>query len=154
VSFTAWMLALHLIAGFAIASSLVLFSVLVYSGRRMTTLEQTRTVFRIAPVGTVLIGGGLVLVVLLGVILALDSNTFQLWDVWVIIGILLTIAFGGVGQRTGAYYMNVQKVAEAPDANESDVLALLRAPTGAMLHLATVAIFVLIVLDMIFKPGA
>jgi hypothetical protein len=34
------------------------------------------------------------------------------------------------------------------------VLALLRAPTGAMLHLASVAIFVLVVLDMIFKPGA
>jgi hypothetical protein len=154
VSFTDWLLALHLIAGFAVASSLVLFSVMVYSGRRMTTLEQTRTLFRIAPVGTVLIGGGLVLVFVLGVILALDSDTFQLWDAWVIAGILLTVAFGGVGQRTGAYYTNVQKIAEAPDGNASDVLALLRAPTGAVLHLASVAIFVLVVLDMIFKPGA
>jgi hypothetical protein len=34
------------------------------------------------------------------------------------------------------------------------VLALLRAPTGANLHFATVGIFVLLLLDMIFKPGA
>jgi hypothetical protein len=34
------------------------------------------------------------------------------------------------------------------------VLALLRAPTGAVLHLATVGVFVLILLDMLFKPGA
>ena len=41
------MLALHLISAFAVASALVLFSVLVFSGRRMTTLDQTRTLFRV-----------------------------------------------------------------------------------------------------------
>ena len=33
-------------------------------------------------------------------------------------------------------------------------MARLRAPTGARLHLVTVVLFLLIVLDMIFKPGA
>jgi protein-S-isoprenylcysteine O-methyltransferase Ste14 len=154
VSFTDWMLALHLVAAFAVASSLVLFSVLVVSGRRMTTLEQTRTLFRVAPLGTVLIGAGLVLVFVFGVILAVDSDRFNIWDPWVIVGILLVIAFGGVGQRTGAYYMAVQKAAEAPDASESDVIARLRAPTGARLHLISVVLFLLTVLDMVFKPGA
>ena len=49
----------------------------------------------------------------------------------------------------------MQKLAEAPgDANEAEVLARLRAPTGAMLHFAAVVLFVLILLDMVFKPGA
>jgi hypothetical protein len=148
------MLALHLLSAFAVAASLVLFSVLVYSGRRMTTLEQTRTLFRIAPVGTVLISGGLVLVLVFGVILAVDSNTFNIWDPWIIVAIVLAIAFGGVGQRSGAYYTDVQKLAESPDGDEAEVLARLRAPTGATLHLATVVLFLLILLDMIFKPGA
>jgi hypothetical protein len=34
------------------------------------------------------------------------------------------------------------------------VFARLRAPTGARLHYANVAVFILLVLDMIFKPGA
>jgi hypothetical protein len=148
------MLALHLIAAFALGSSLVLYSVLVYCGRRMTTLEQTRTLFRVAPVGGVLIAGGLVLVLLFGIILAVDSDTFDIWDPWIVVGIVLLIAFGGVGQRSGAYYTDVQKRAEAPDADEAEVLGLLRASTGAMWHLATVVLFLLIVLDMIFKPGA
>ena len=149
------MLALHLISAFAVASALVLFSVLVYSGRRMTTLEQTRTLFRVAPTGNVLITAGLVLVLVFGVVLALDSDAFDIWDGWIIAAIILLIAFGGFGQRTGAYYMDVQKLAEAPGGgNEAEVLARLRAPTGAMLHFASVAVFVLIVLDMIFKPGA
>jgi uncharacterized membrane protein len=155
VSFYDWMIAFHLIAAFAVASSLVLFSALVYSGRRMTTLEQTRTLFRLAPTGNVLITAGVGLVFVFGVILALDSDTFEIWDGWIIAGIILWALMGGVGQRAGAYYTDVQKLAEQPgEGNQAEVLARLKAPTGAVLHFATVAIFVLILLDMIFKPGA
>jgi uncharacterized membrane protein len=155
VDFSDWMLALHLISAFAVASALVLFSVLVFSGRRMTTLEQARTLFRVAPTGNVLITAGLGLVLLFGIILALDSDTFEIWDGWIIAAIILMVVFGVVGQRSGAYYMDVQKLAEEPGGgNEAEVLARLRAPTGMMLHLATVAVFLLIALDMIFKPGA
>jgi uncharacterized membrane protein len=155
VSFFDWMIAFHLLSAFAAAAALVLFSLLVYSGRRMTTLEETRTLFRLAPLGTILIGAGIGLVFVFGVILGLDSDRFELWDGWVIAGIVLWAIFAGVGQRSGAYYQRIQKLAEEPGgANEAEVLARLRAPTGAWLHLATVALFVLILLDMIFKPGA
>ena len=155
MDFTDWMIALHLLSAFAVASALVLFSVMVYSGRRVTTLEETRTLFRVAPMGTTLITAGLGLVVIFGVILALDSDAFEIWDGWIIAAIILSVAFGGVGQRAGAYYTEVQKIAETPgDGNEAEVLARLRAPTGAMLHFAAVVLFVLILLDMVFKPGA
>ena len=155
MSFYDWMLALHLLAAFAVGAALVLFSVLVVSGRRMTTLDQTRLLFRLAPFGTPLIAGGTVLVFILGVILAIDHEEYQLWDAWVIIGIVLWALLGWVGQRSGAYYTEVQKVAETggPDA-AAEVFARLRAPTGARLHAATVALFVLLVLDMIYKPFA
>ena len=155
MDFTDWMIALHLLSAFAVASALVLFSVLIYSGRRMTTLEETRTLFRIAPTGNVLITAGLALVFIFGVILSLDSDAFEIWDGWIIAAIVLFVVFGGVGQRAGAYYTAVQKLAEAPgEGNEAEVLARLRAPTGAMLHYASVVLFVLILLIMVFKPGA
>jgi hypothetical protein len=155
VDFTDWMLALHLIAAFVVASALVLFSVLVFNGRRMTTIDQTRTLFRVAPVGNVLITAGLGLVLIFGVILALDSDRFNIWDGWVIAAIILFAIFGGIGQRAGAYYTEVQKLAEEPGGgNEAEVLTRLKVSTGVTLHSATVALFVLILLDMIFKPGA
>ena len=155
MGFYDWMLALHLLAAFSVAAALVLYSVLVVSGRRMTRLDQTLVLWRLAPVGTPLITAGTVLVLILGVILAIDSDQYQLWDAWVIIGIVLWAVLGAVGQRSGAYYTEVQKVAEGggPDA-EAEVFARLRAPTGARLHVATVVVFVLLVLDMIFKPFA
>jgi hypothetical protein len=147
------MLAFHLLSAFAIAAALVLFSVMVYRGRRMTAIEETRLLFRVGPLGGVLIAGGIGLTLVFGVILAVHSNTFNIWDGWVIAGIVLWAAFAAVGQRTGKYYTDVQKLVEK-DGTEAEALALLRAPTGALLHLATVGLFVLILLDMIFKPGA
>jgi hypothetical protein len=134
----------------------VLYSVLVVTGRRRSaSLERARVLFRIAPVATPLIAAGSVLVLIFGVILAIDSNEFEIWDGWVIAGIVLWAVLGAVGQRTGAYYTNVQKLAEGDaSAAEEEVLARLRAPTGAVLHLVTLGIFVLILLDMLFKPGA
>jgi drug/metabolite transporter (DMT)-like permease len=154
VDFYDWMVALHLLAAFAVASALVLYSVLVFSGRRMTTLAETRMLFRVAPVATPLIAAGSVLVLILGVILAIDSDDYELWNGWIIAAIVLWALLAAIGTRTGKYYTEVQKLAESPDAVEADVFARLRAPTGARLHWATVGIFLLLLLDMIFKPGA
>ncbi len=155
MDFYDWMLALHLLAAFAVAAALVLYTVLVASGRRgSATLEQARLLFRVAPVATPLIAGGSVLVLIFGVILALKSDRFEIWNGWIVAGIVLWAILGAVGQRTGAYYEGVQKLAEdGGPASEPEVMARLRAPTGAILHLATLAAFVLLVLDMIFKPG-
>lgn len=156
MDFYDWMLALHLLSAFSVAAALVFYSVLVVSGRRSSaTLADARLLFRIAPVATPLIAAGSVLVLIFGIILAVDSDRFEIWNGWIIAGIVLWAILGAVGQRTGAYYTDVQKLAEREsDASEQQVLALLRAPTGAVLHLATVGVFVLILLDMLFKPGA
>jgi len=156
MSFYDWMLALHLLSAFSVAAALVLYTVMVVTGRRSSaTLDTARLLFRIAPVATPLIAAGSVLVLIFGIILAIDSDQFELWNAWVIIGIVLWAILGAVGQRTGAYYTGVQKLAEeGGDASEQEVLARLRAPTGARLHVITLVVFVLILLDMIFKPWA
>ena len=155
VSFFEWMLALHLIAAFSVAAALVLYAVMVFAGRRMQTLAEARVLFRLAPVGTALIIGGSVLVLVFGVILALDGSGLHIYDGWIIAGIVLWAALGGVGQRTGAYYSEVERLAKGDAAGaETEVLARLRAPTGALLHLATIGVFLLLLLDMLFKPGA
>ena len=154
MGFYDWMLALHLLSAFSVAAALVLYSVLVFSGRRSSaTLNDARLLFRVAPLATPLITAGTVLVLIFGVILAVDSDTFEIWNGWIIAGIVLWGILGAVGQRSGAYYTAVQKLAERDgDASEQEVMASLRAPTGAVLHLATLVVFVLILLDMLFKP--
>jgi hypothetical protein len=152
VSFYSWMLALHLLAAFAAAAALVLFSALVFSGRRMTSLEETRLLFRLGGVGGPLVGAGMGLALVFGIILALKSSEFEIWNGWIIAAFVLWALTGATGARTGTYYTNVQKLAD--EGNEAEVLARLRAPTGPLLNFAIVAFFVLLLLDMVFKPGA
>jgi hypothetical protein len=152
VSFYSWMLALHLLAAFAAAAALVLFSALVFSGRRMTSLEETRLLFRLGGVGGPLVGAGMGLALVFGIILALKSSEFEIWNGWIIAAFVLWALTGATGAGTGTYYTNVQKLAD--EGNEAEVLARLRAPTGPLLNFATVAFFVLLLLDMVFKPGA
>jgi hypothetical protein len=155
VNFYDWMLALHLLAAFSIAAALTLYSVMVVVGRRTESPDERESLFRLAPIGTPLIGGGSVLALILGVILAIDSDRFEIWNGWVIAAIVLWALMGAIGARTGAYYTAVQKLAqEGGEGVQHEVAARLRAPTGALLHLATLTLFVLILLDMIFKPGA
>jgi hypothetical protein len=153
VGFYDWVLSLHILAAFAIAAALVLYTVLVVAGRRAESLERTRLLFRLAPVGGPLTAVGMGLTLLLGIVLAVDSDAFQLWDPWVMAAILLWALFAEVGRRTGAYYTETQELAEGGGA-EAEVLGRLRAPTGVRLHVAGLAIFLLLLLDMIFKPGA
>jgi hypothetical protein len=154
ISFFQWMLALHLLAAVALGASLVLSTVMIVAGRRMQTLEQTRLLFRLEPIGNILVMAGLGLVVILGVILAFDGDGLHIWDGWIIAAIALFVAMGFVGSKTGAYYSEVERLASSGDPGaEAEVMTRLRAPTGANLHYATVAIYVLIVLDMIVKPG-
>ena len=121
----------------------------------MTTLAETRRLFRVGAIGGPLIGVGMGLTLLLGIVLAIDHEDFQLWDAWVIAALVLWALIGWAGDRSGKYYTATQKIAESgdPDA-ERQVFARLRAPTGPRWHLVTLGLFVLIVLDMIFKPGA
>ena len=117
-------------------------------------MEDARLLFRVAPVAAPLIAAGSVLVLIFGVILAIDSDEFEIWDGWVIAGIVLWGLLVAVGQRTGAYYRGVQELAERDGGgSEQEVLSRLRASTGARLHLVTLAVFALILLDMLFKPG-
>jgi uncharacterized membrane protein len=155
VSFFDWLLALHLLAAFALAAALTLFVVMVFVSRRLQTLEQARVLFRLAPVGAILITTGSLGVLVLGVLLAFDGDGLHIYDGWIIAAILLWLALGGVGQRTGAYYSDIEKRAKSSEpGTEADVLARLRAPIGMTLNLATCGVFVLLLLDMIFKPGA
>src|SRR4029077_4627173 len=113
VNFYDWMLALHLLSAFSVAAALVLYSVLVVSGRRSSaTLADARLLFRVAPVATPLIAAGTVLGLVFGLILATDSNRFEIWHGWIIAGIVPWAILGAVGQRTGTYYTGVQELAE------------------------------------------
>lgn len=159
MSFDDWLLALHVLSAFAYVGGIVLFWVLVVAVRKTDTPDGTIRMEPIVKVGNVAVGIGAVGTILLGIWLAFALDGYAIWDGWIIAAIVLWAIAGGIGQRTGAAYMQgMTKAKELDAAGQSgpntELLALNRTSTGLLMQSLASIVLLLILLDMIFKPGA
>jgi uncharacterized membrane protein len=159
VSFVQWALALHVLSAFAFVAGIVVFWVLIVAVRRTDTPEETLRMEPIVKVGQIAVGIGATGTIVIGIYLAFAVDSYAIWDGWIIAALILWAVAGGLGQRTGAAYLEgMNKAKELDAAGEKGpndaLLALNRTQTGLMLHAVTSLAVLLLLLDMIFKPGA
>src|SRR4051794_13926217 len=113
---------------------------------------------RLAAIGGPLVGAGAGLALLLGIALAIDLDQYQVWDAWILISIVLWVIGGAAGSRVGTHYAAAQELPQRPagdgDEASSELAAKLSDRRTAMLHVLTVTAFTIILVLMIFKPGA
>jgi uncharacterized membrane protein len=159
VSFDDWILALHVLSAFAFVAGLIVFWVLIVAVRKTDTPEETIRMGPMVRVGNAATGIGAGGTLLFGVWLAFSYGGYDIWDPWIIIALVLWAVAGALGQRTGVEYtagMNKAKELEAagqPGAS-AELLAVNRTQRGLWLHTAVTVVVLLIVIDMIWKPGA
>jgi hypothetical protein len=159
VSFNDWLLALHVLSAFAYVAGVVLFWILVVAVRRIDTPEETIRMGPIVNVGNAAVGIGAGGTILLGIWLAFALDGYAIWDGWIIAALILWAIAAAFGQRTGAAYMQGMTKAKELDAAgqrgaNAELLALNRTSNGVLTHALTSVVVLLILLDMIFKPGA
>jgi len=159
VSFDEWILALHVLSAFAYVAGLVLFWVLIVAVRRAATPEETIRMEPVVKVGNAAIGIGAGGTIVLGIWLAFSYGGYDIWDGWIIAALVLWVVAAALGSRTGAAYMQgMNKAQELKGAGQTDsnaeLLALNRTQRGLVLHALSSLVVVLILVDMIWKPGA
>jgi uncharacterized membrane protein len=159
VSFDDWMLALHVLSAFSYVAGLVLFWVLIVAVRRMDTPDDTLRLGPLARVGNAAIGIGAGGTIVLGIWLAFSVGDYDIWDPWIVVALVLWFVAAGIGQRTGkAYLAGVRKAQELNESGETgpngELLALNRTSQGLLLQVLASVVLLLIVVDMIWKPGA
>jgi hypothetical protein len=159
VSLDDWILAVHVLSAFAYVAGLIVFWVLVVAVRRADTPDATVGMAPIVSVGNMAVGIGAGGTIILGIWLAISKDEYQLWDGWVIAAIVLWVLSAEVGRRTGAAYMQGMTKAEELQAAgqtgpSTELLALNRTSNGVVFHLLATILVVLILIDMIWKPGA
>jgi uncharacterized membrane protein len=159
VSFDDWLLALHVLSAFAFVAGIILFWVLIVAVRGTDTPEGTIRMAPVAKVGNAAVGIGMGGTIVLGIWLALSVGGYDLWDGWIIAAIVLWLLGAELGRRTGAAYMQgPRKAAELETAGQTgpnaELLALNRTSTGLVMHFLSSVVVLLILIDMIWKPGA
>jgi uncharacterized membrane protein len=158
VDFSDWLLALHLLAAFALVAALVLFTVVMVANWGGDRPQPASAYFRLARVGGPLIGAGAGLVLLLGIALAIDLDDYHPWDPWILASIVLWAIGGYSGSRVGAHYTQAQKLVDRLAAEGNEPSAELKAELSntqiRTLHVITLVAFAGVLVLMIFKPGA
>ena len=159
MSFNDWLLALHVLSAFAYVAGVVLFWILIVAVRRIDTPEETIRMGPIVNVGNAAVGIGAGGTILLGIWLAFALDGYAIWDGWIIAALILWAIAAAFGQRTGVAYMQGMTKAKELDAAgqrgaNMELLALNRTSNGVLMHALTSVVVLLILLDMIFKPGA
>ena len=159
MSFDDWILALHVLSAFAFVAGLILFWVLIVAVRKTDTPDGTIRMEPIVKVGNAATGIGAGGTLVFGIWLAFSVGGYDIWDPWIIIALVLWAVAGALGQRTGVEYTaGMTKAKELAAAGQTgpsaELLAVNRTQRGLWLHTAVSVVLLLMLVDMIWKPGA
>ena len=157
--FDDWILALHVLSAFSLVAGLVVFWALIVVGRRIDTPGDTLALSPVAKVGSATVGVGMVGTIVFGVWLALSVGNYDIWDGWIIAAIVLWFIGSGIGRQTGKEFLAApMKAVELQSAGQTgpneELLALNRTSRGVLFQALTSLVVLLILIDMIWKPGA
>jgi hypothetical protein len=134
VSLYDWLLFLHVAAAFALVAGIFLYGVVLLGGAG----DVARRALAVSALALWNAGGLGVLV--LGIALALEVDTYEVWDGWIIAAIVLWFVASAAG---GQLSRDVRDVRSPLDIG------------GGRVRLAVMALATLLLLvDMIYKPGA
>jgi hypothetical protein len=159
VSFDDWILALHLLSAFAYVAGMIVFWVLIVAVRRTDTADATIRMAPIVKVGTIGTGVGAVGTIVFGLWLTFSVGGYRIWNFWIIAALVLWAIAGGLGGQTGKEYQRgMDKAKELEAAGQtgpnSELLEINRTQRGLVLHSVASLALLLILIDMIWKPGA
>jgi len=154
-----WLLALHVLSAFAWIAAMVLYTVVIATGWRLTVPSDVVRVFRVSRVGDALIAIGMLGTIIFGIWLALDVDGYEIWDGWIIAALILWLVAAALGGQVGKVYNGARDrakalVDEGRDAPSPELTAMLRSQRGAVLHGLLVLVVLALLVVMIYKPGA
>ena len=154
-----WILALHLLSAFAMVGALVVFWILIVASWNVDTPGPVLRLVPVARVGVVGVTIGSLGTIVFGLWLAISYEAYHPWDGWVIAAIVLWAVAGGTGGRSGKEFGRAperaaQLEAEGRTGPDPELTMLNRTRAGLMLHSVTTLAVLLLLIDMIWKPGA
>jgi uncharacterized membrane protein len=154
-----WLLFLHVLSAFALVASLVLYTVLIVAVWDKDVPGDVARLFRVSKVGDALVGVGSIGVLVFGIWLAIEDDRYKVWDGWVIAALVLWFVMGAFGSRTGKIYNAARDrarslVREGNNSPNAELRALVQDRRGLWFHTSGVIVVLLLLIDMIFKPGA
>ncbi|MDX6424009.1 MAG: putative integral rane protein [Gaiellaceae bacterium] len=154
------LLFLHVLTAFALVAALVVFWIIGIVSRNVARPAESLRYFRVAQPANILIVVGTLGTLIFGIWLAVERDEYQVWDGWILAALVLWAVASEAGRRGGLPYMEAKKLAERlaaegrADEPSPELHAKLKDRSGMMLNALSSLAVLLLLLDMIYKPGA
>lgn len=154
-----WLLFLHVLAAFALVAALVVFWVIGIVARNVDVPSESLRYFRVSKPATILVAVGTIGTLIFGIWLAIERDEYQVWDGWILGALVLWAVSTELGRRGGKTYAEAAQlasrlVAEGRDGPNVELRGLLQDRTAILQNAVSSLVVLLILIDMIYKPGA
>jgi hypothetical protein len=140
-----FLLFVHVLFAFGLVAAVTTFWGLTLATRPQRMSLTPAAAMLLGRVGAIVVGISSLGVLVFGVWLAIYLDAYHPWDGWVLGSIVLWVVATGTGQQSGRLY-------ERAATGAGDAVRLRR--TGLQLQVIATAAILLILILMIFKPGA
>jgi hypothetical protein len=159
MSFENWIFSLHLLTAATLVGGLGMSWIIFVALRSADTADATLSLHRVAMVATGAIVAGLPGTIGLGIWLAILRPQLHPWHGWAIAAIVLwSIATAALFRAARDFAKPVRKarelIASGQTGPSAELVTLNRSTTGLMFRALASGAIVLIVIDMVYKPGA
>ncbi len=160
MTFSDWLLFLHIASAFALVTALVVYWTIAIAARNVERPVDSVRYFRVAKPANVLIVVGTLGTLIFGIWLAIERDEYLVWDGWVLAALVLWAVASETGRRGGLPYLEAKKLAERlaaegrADEPSPELHAKLKDRNAMMLQALSSLAVLFLLLDMIFKPGA
>ena len=132
-----WLLFLHVLSGFALVGTVVVFSAFALGMAADS---------RLLAVGNALWNVGGLGTLVLGIWLALYVDGYEIWDGWIVAALVLFAIATELGRRAQVGY--------TPAPEGAAAAAPAGAPPAALMHWLRSLVILALLVVMIYKPGA
>ena len=155
-----WLLFLHVLTAFALVAALVVFWTVGLVARSVDRPVESLRYFKVARPASYLVGLGTMGTLIFGIALAIERDEYQVWDGWILAAIALWALATEAGRRGGLPYAEAQKLAEELNASgrgdqpSAELQSKLTDRRGILLNAVSSLLVLIILVDMIYKPGA
>jgi uncharacterized membrane protein len=152
-----WLLFLHVTGAFLVVGGAVFAGIFNFTALRRERPSEIALLFRFARIAVVAIGAGMFLVLAFGLWLVHETG-YGWGETWIILALVLWVASNAMGGAGGKGERRVRELAErlaaSGDMPSSELTAQLRDPTRLALSWGSGVLVILILVLMIWKPGA
>lgn len=159
VTLNGWILALHLLAAFALVGSLTLYAIATVAARRIENPDQALALGRVVAAGTIALRAGLVGAPVFGIWLVFIVKGYSISNGWIVAALVLWLIVGALGDRSVVESKKATRLAESlrsdgREGPDDGLSGALRSRAVLVLHAGAAVAAIAILVLMIWKPGA